>query len=356
MTGRLLHVITTLDPGGAENALIDLVTGLAERGWDQRIAWLKDAGALQSVFQALSVPCTNLDVASGWWNARDQLQELCRNVDLVHSHLLKANTLAALSSGPRPLIGSRHNDEAILNRKPVALLHRLLSTRESRHIAISDAVADFYIDRGLCQNKFRVIPYGFQSGPPPVPVDWSVAFEIPASRVRLLHAGRLVPQKGQAVLLEALSSIPEAHLVICGVGPLEQELKTLATDYGLTDRVTFAGFRDDLSALMAGADAFVLPSLWEGLGRVLLEAMAVGCPVIASETSAIPSVLGGTGTLVPPGNPGALIEALRLIPDRNDTSFRQPLADRMATQLASAFALPMMLDRHEALYEEAQDA
>lgn len=139
---------------------------------------------------------------------------------------------------------------------------------------------------------------------------------IPA-RVRLVvTAGLLSPAKSQADLLEAAARLlprhPDLHLVIAGRGPLLEDLQRRARDLGLEDRVAFPGFTDDMKGLYRAADVFVLPSRWEGMPYVILEAMAAGCPVIATDVNGSRDLIrdGETGRLVPAGDAPALAEAL----------------------------------------------
>jgi glycosyltransferase involved in cell wall biosynthesis len=128
----------------------------------------------------------------------------------------------------------------------------------------------------------------------------------------LVCVGRLAPQKDHPTLLAALARLPaEVVLLIVGGDPFgdgEARLKRAAAELRLGERARFLGIRHDVPDLLAASDLFVLPSLWEGLGLVFLEAMAVGLPVVATTVSAIPEVVedGATGWLVPPGDPERL--------------------------------------------------
>jgi glycosyltransferase involved in cell wall biosynthesis len=110
-----------------------------------------------------------------------------------------------------------------------------------------------------------------------------------------------------------LDEIPSVHLVIVGDGELRSTLERLTAELALTEHVHFVGFRSDVPNLMHAFDIFVLPSLFEGFGLVLLEAMAAAKPIVATRVSAIPEIVldGKTGLLVPPRDPLALSKALR---------------------------------------------
>ena len=127
---------------------------------------------------------------------------------------------------------------------------------------------------------------------------------------------RLIEQKGVVYGLRAFARIapqfPSAHLVIAGDGPRRAALESEAKTLGVADRVHFLGWRDDAPPVLAALDVLLMPSLWEGFGLVMLEAMAQTVPIIGSAVSAIPEVMvdGETGRLVPPRDVGALAQAL----------------------------------------------
>lgn len=147
----------------------------------------------------------------------------------------------------------------------------------------------------------------------------------------IVAASRLVPDKGLSVLIDAFRQFvrqkPSARLLIAGEGPLESKLKLAAQD--LTDRglVSFLGFRKDVPNLLLGADIFVIPSLSEGLGSTIVEAMIARTAAIGSDVDGIPELLqdGKTGILAPPGDSGALLKAFTRL--TIDTGERTRLAE-----------------------------
>jgi glycogen synthase len=174
---------------------------------------------------------------------------------------------------------------------------------------------------GVEQNRVHVIPPGVNrslfDGP----------FGDPFSgvgRPRVLFVGRLAPQKGVRTLVAATGLLedPSAQVLLVGDGPERPALEREAERIGVADRLHFVGFvvHDRLPAVLAHADLLVLPSLYEELGTVLLEAMQAGLPIVASKTGGIPDVIEdeANGLLVPPGDPEALARAIgRLLGDRS---------------------------------------
>lgn len=168
-------------------------------------------------------------------------------------------------------------------------------------------------------------------------------------------AGRLVAVKGYDCLLRAFAAVvaeaPTARLEICGDGPLRAELESQARRLGCRNAVTFLGWRRDYPAPAGGWDVFVQPSLEEGFGVALLEAMAQGLPAVASDVGGIPELVepGVTGWLVPPGDDAALARALL-------ESLRTPSASRRmgdaARRSAARFSTEAMALQTASLYEE----
>jgi glycosyltransferase involved in cell wall biosynthesis len=160
------------------------------------------------------------------------------------------------------------------------------------------------------------------------------------SRV-VVAAGRLSPEKGFAVLIDAAASVlasdTGAGVVIFGEGVLRPELEQLVRARGLDGRVVLPGFRDDLDSLLAAADVVTLPSFTEGLPNVALEASAAGIPVVATAVGGTPEVIadGETGFLVPPGRPAEL--AARLIQLLRDDDLRTMLGNAGRARMQRLF-------------------
>ncbi|OCI32666.1 glycosyltransferase [Oerskovia enterophila] len=177
----------------------------------------------------------------------------------------------------------------------------------------------------------------------------------PAGLVRVGYAGRLAPHKGVDVLLTAVEGDERLHLTLAGDGPSAPALRERARPLG--DRVRFVGplTGDDLVSFYRALDVLAVPSLdtpgWiEQFGRVAVEAMACGVPVVASDSGALPDVVGGAGLLVPPGDPVALHDALVRVAD--EPGLADSLRRRGAARAATC-AWPEVARRYRAIYEEA---
>jgi glycosyltransferase involved in cell wall biosynthesis len=229
-------------------------------------------------------------------------------------------------------------------------------------IAISAAIARFCVEvEGAPANKIHTIYYGLD------PVRWLVDGKSARAALRReLNVGRhdplvgiacrLIEQKGVGYGLKAFERVaeqfPDAHLVIAGEGPLRDALENEARWMVAGERVHFLGWRSDVSFLLAALDILLAPSLWEGFGLIMLEAMAQAIPVIASDVSAIPEIVahGETGLLVPPRDVGALSDALALL--LADKALRRHLGLMGQDRLEQQFSAAHMIGETIALYEQ----
>ena len=187
-------------------------------------------------------------------------------------------------------------------------------------VVITPRLCRLLLSDGVDEDRVHVIPPGVN------PSLFDGPFEDPfagVGRPRVLFVGRLAPQKGVRNLVAAAGLLEDmsAQVLLVGDGPERPALEREAERIGLGDRLHFLGFvaHDRLPAVLAHADLLVLPSLYEELGTVLLEAMQADLPIVASKTGGIPDVIedGANGLLVPPGEPELLARAIdRLLADR----------------------------------------
>jgi glycosyltransferase involved in cell wall biosynthesis len=155
-------------------------------------------------------------------------------------------------------------------------------------------------------------------------------------------------------MLRVWQKHPDARLVFVGKGDQEHALRELADRNSLKDRVKFLGWRDDVNEIMSLFDIFVLPSLNEGMGRVLVEAMAAGRPVIASKVGGIPDLIkdGQNGFLVAPGDEQSLANRIKLLIEDRQLAHRMGDIGRNSCR---QFSLEAMLDKLDRLYTAVHD-
>lgn len=368
----VLHVITTIDRGGAENHLIDLVEEQRALGLAvPAVAWLKGSGYWQDRLAALGVRAVRLPMARyGDPRAVLALRRLVARTrpDIVHTHMPPAElygklALASLAGAPARVI-SKHNDERFFDGPGAAATERWCAHGASAIICISAAVQRYFGAR-LPQSmhaRLTTVHYGLS----PASAD-----AVPDAALQALRAqwgcgtdtllvgtvARMAPQKALHVLLDGFarwrsSAAGPTRLVIVGRGPLEAELRAQAARLGIADAVVFAGFREDIPTVMAAFDLFALTSDYEGFGLVLLEAMAARRAILATAVSAIPEIVqdGRTGLLVPRGDAAAVAQAIARL---SDPGQRRAAGAAGRARLESAFTPRRMAEATLQVYRRA---
>jgi glycosyltransferase involved in cell wall biosynthesis len=222
--------------------------------------------------------------------------------------------------------------------------------------ANSTGAAAFLQSRGLPSEKFRVIPNGVETAGVPQ------ATHDAKARPKVICVARLVQGKRHAVLLHALARLRDEgadfECELVGDGPWLETTQALAAKLGLADRVNFLGTRppEDVRALLAGADVFVLASIWEGLPGSVLEAMAAGLPVVGTNVNGIREIVvpGETGVLVPPDDADALADALGAL--LANAGVRAKMGRNGRDRARAEFSIETLVERKTALFGEIAGA
>jgi glycosyltransferase involved in cell wall biosynthesis len=363
---RICLVITELDPGGAERALVRLACGLQERNIDVFVVSLKplprsSRRQLVDQLDEQGIPITSLDIRNRFAFLRGAaaLRDLLDTYqpDLVHSFLHHANILCAMSwrrQQPWKLVaGYRVADPSRWR----SWLEKRYKRRWVHYTAVSEDVATHMENLGGIEAaSITTIPNGidierFRAAEPLSPEDLGTR----NGRRLLGFVGRLHPQKGLDSLLPHLSQLfdqlPEHDLVIVGDGPRQAALTTATTKLGLENRVLFSGWRDDIPNILAAMDILLLPSRWEGMPNVIMEAMASGLPVVSFDVHGVRELLGDKADdqVVRIDDYPAFCQKVSEIATSNG------LADelnRANSTRIEYFSIPAMVDRHQQLYEQ----
>jgi glycosyltransferase involved in cell wall biosynthesis len=289
-----------------------------------------------------------------------------RPVDLIHSHHEFADVAALwLRRQVRApaVVRTVHNLE--WRRRPLRrllLTHGLYPLAFQVEAGVSQAIVDQLNRRPLARFLRRnarllhnAVDLDRFRGSATDRLEQRRQLAVPAGAFLIGSVGRLVTQKGYVYFVEAAARVrqaaPQAHFVLIGAGDMEPALRQKAAQLGLADHFTFAGTRPDVEHLLAALDLFVSSSLWEGLPTVILECMAAGVPVVATDIAGTRELLadGVTGRLVPPGDATALAAAIvELV---TDAPRRAQLAAQ-ASILAGHFSIRTVAHEHEQLYEK----
>ncbi len=359
---RVLVLIKGLGIGGAERLISEGSVHWDRGRFDYRVAYFlpwKDnlVGHLQS--NGVVVDCIGSDKGLGP-RAYGKLRSLISRwePDIIHTHLPTAGIMARLATS-RPVVHTEHNLVGSY-RQPTRSANRLTYRRNAAVIAVSDAVAQSL--HGYPGPEPRVIANGVS-----VAVDASSIGAVRAElgigqdRPLVVHVGNIRPHKGHENLIAATADIvttrPDVFVVSVGAEKHEGDLERVrssADSAGMSDHIRFMGRREDAISFLAAADAVVNPADFEGLPLAILEALALGKPVVATAVGGVPGVIVDreTGLLVPPRDPGALakgvIEALES-PDASRWG-------RTGAELVTAeYGIARMIRDYEKVYEELLD-
>lgn len=351
---RILLVTTGLKVGGAEHQVVALARAFLARGHAVAILSLSSGRELDAPADAHVVELNMRKTPAGMVRALWQARELIRSwqPDVIHAHMVHANLFTRLLTRIvrcPPLVCTAHSFRE--GGRLRMLAYRLTDRWSALTTHVSeDGRAGMIAAGAVPADRIVVLPNGIdieRFRPDTALRDAARARLGIAADTRLaLNVGRLVPEKAQDLLLRAfyqLDAAPPNHLLIAGGGPLHQTLADQIAALDLTSRVTLLGPRDDVPTLLNAADTFVLSSNIEGLPMVLVEALACGCPVVATNAPGVMEVLHDQGTIVPRGDADALAAALATALRHGRGSTPQQAARR--ERAVSAFSLDAIAQR-----------
>jgi glycosyltransferase involved in cell wall biosynthesis len=293
----------------------------------------------------------------------EQLRRCLRqqSVEIFHEHAGigwegHAAIYAARAAGVPVVLRTEHLPYLITEPRQRRDHERLVSSVDCL-VCVSEEARFSFVRAGVPPRKLRVIRNGILVPPSgPGRTETRVRLGLEPGAPIVLTVGRFTEQKGHRDLLAAVPAVliraPRARFLWAGRGPLEEELRQRVRALGLEPHVLLLGQRDDAPDLMAAADLFVLPSLFEGLPLVVLEAMAAGLPVVGTRVCGNAEVIvdGVTGRLVPPGQPTALAEAVLQVIRQPDLAGRWGRAGRRRVE--REFSARRMATETSALYDE----
>jgi glycosyltransferase involved in cell wall biosynthesis len=310
---RVVHVTFGLDLGGQEKLLVELARHADRRRFALTFVSLADRGALAGDLEECGAEVVAMGEPSGLKPSLiHRLVRLFRRLgpDVVHTHdhraLFYGGPAAWIARVPL-LVNTRHGRNCHFTPRQVAL-GRQLARLVDRYVCVSEDVKKQCLAEGISSSWLLTILNGIDME--------QFAFTGPRPSGPIVTVARLSPEKDVVNLIRATAlaaqRAADLRVEVAGDGPCWEELKRLAAELNLGDRIAFLGAVRDVPALLAGACLFVLPSRSEGIPLTALEAMASGLPVVATRVGGLPEVVdhGVTGLLVSPGDPAALAQAI----------------------------------------------
>lgn len=359
-----MQLIEGFGLGGAEKKVCELIARMDPDRFNTVVCSFGICEEIRDFFTDLNVKVYTLpryqqfDISLIW-----RLRQVIRRekIDIIMSTLFHADFWGALVgkwAGAKAVFSweTISSPEWLIPRRLYP--YRLVIRLADKVISVSHATAHWLEEkRGVPRSRIEVIPYGvdlctYKNGDEP-----QLRNEIGLRKENIVigMVGRLVLQKGHMYLIEAAESVvkefPQVRFVLVGDGPLRNEIENRVMEKGLQDYFLLLGIRHDVPQLLREFDIFCLPSLFEGLPNVILEAMASGLPVVATHVDGTKEAVvpKETGLLIPPKNPSELVRALKILLSDPQKAAAMGRAGRKRVE--KYFSLEGQVKSFEKLYE-----
>lgn len=328
---KVLHLLNHAGQGGSEQYIRTLIQSMEREQVESELAY-HEYGPLAQWAQEKGLPVHRLEMNSPFDRAAvAALVQLCRErkVDVIHTHYLRENYIALQAKGKLPGVRVVYTYHILTENSMVQkICNRILSLRQDAAIANCSAGAARLAENGVPKRKIRLV---YNAVDPELWQDRSSTLRselgVGEETFLFLFAARLVEGKGHHWLLDSVKQLKEStgrpfRLILAGEGPLRAQLEQKTRQLGLSDAVTFLGFRKDMASLYHGVDLTLCPSESETLSLLLLESLACGTPALATDVGGIPDILSpehDCGAMVPYGDVGALTDAMAGIMEDKET-------------------------------------
>ena len=357
---KLVHILPSLDRGGAEKIVVDLITSLDLEKFSPHLILFKRGGFWEDKLRAHNIPLTILkkhgrfDLYNFW-----QLIKTLKKIKptIVHTHLggdIYGRLAAKLLKIPI-IISTEHN---VNYYEPLYLsyLKRWTAAWADKVVAVSQAVKDDSLKRyGLKDSQVPIIYNGLdlsEFSSSNKPLDQSLAVNSPRTII-IGTIGRLSPQKGHLSLIQAAAQAQSRNWVIkiAGEGKSRAELIKKIKKAGLENQIKLVGLVDKPAEFLNSLDIFIFPSLWEGLGIAVLEAAACGLPIISSQADGLKEIINEDNSFTfPGGDIQALAEKIDWISKNFNEAIVQQKALAAQTMVRQNFSLSKSVQAYENLY------
>jgi glycosyltransferase involved in cell wall biosynthesis len=351
---RVLHLIRSIGFGGAENQVVQILNGLDPKWFAKYLITFKheevpNFANLHDEIHYSVIPRRRL----GHIQCVCQLARFLRDhkIDIVQAHLFQSNLFAAIAAriSNRPIVLTTEHGKNLWKKKVHHFIENTVISRlVDKRIAVSEDIRQIRIgSRDIPENKIVVIP-------PCVPLPGDPARIRKNEEIKIVTVGRLVAAKNYVMLLRSIRLLVDngirASLAIIGDGPDKENLAAWVERHNLSDHVDLLGFRTDIIDLLRGYDIFALSSIREGTPVAMLEAMALGLPVVATQVGGIPDVLGNNerGLIVPPNDPEQMCNALKTLCLNPD--LRASLGKSARALITSTYSQAAICGQYEKLY------
>lgn len=367
---RILRIISNLGVGGVQKRMVSLLPKLNKERYEIVVCSFK-SGELQHCLEQSGIPVRIV-------SRRFKFDPVCiyrlcsimkkENIDIVHTHCHKPNTtgrFAAKLAGVPVIIANEHNVDSWKSNWQLTL-DKWLAAHSDKIIAVSEAVKSFYVkNANISADKFEVVYNGvdldfWQNNIPAKEMIFKKKAELgllQGDKV-IVAIGRLHPQKGHEYLLRAARKIiprmKNLKFLIIGDGPMKESLESCSERLGIKENVVFTGKRDDVKDILYLSDISVVSSVREGFSNAVLEAMACGKPVVATDVGGNKEIIidGKNGFIVSSRDEDALADRILTLAGNEELTIRMGLA---AKETVKSFSLSRMIHKTEKLYEELMD-
>jgi sugar transferase (PEP-CTERM/EpsH1 system associated) len=365
-----MHVLHTLRRAGAEMLVYDMIRARRNE-FDFVVVALDDGGDLRPLLRRMHVPVHILERRPGWdWACARRIARLAKrhDVQVIHAHQYTPLTYSCMArlvgAWSRRIVFTEHGRRYPDQRRFKRIVSNRLWIRRLVHrsTAVGEAVRQALAENEAFKlRRIEVIHNGIDPDQWPMPDDQyrsdvRRSLGIDENQPVILQVGTLRPVKDHLTAILSLAHLGESGcrplLLLAGDGPMRNQIELEVHRYGLAKQVRFLGARDDVADLWQAADVGLLTSLSEGISVALLEAMACGRPVVATDVGGNPEIVidEQTGLLAPRGDAPALAAALhRLL---SDETLRKQFGQAGRTRVEQHFSQQQMHDRYMAIYRE----
>jgi sugar transferase (PEP-CTERM/EpsH1 system associated) len=363
----VLQITHDLNIGGLQRVVVDLSRSLDKDKYDVSVCALREGGPLESELKKEGIKVIKLPLAENgidyftFWKLYKIFREIRPAV--IHTHNTQPfieGAIAALMARVPVIVHTDHGRQ-FPDKRRYMFSEWVLSHFADQIVAVSETTKSGLVHyEKVSSSKIQVILNGIDEQKYSVRIDKDKKKKelgiVPNAGPILGWCGRLSPEKGLTYLIKAMELLrrgfPNILLLIAGAGALKEDLNRQAKDLGLERHVRFLGPRADVHEILMILDLFVLPSVREGLPLVLLEAMAAGVPIVATDVGgnhrAVQEAINGF--LVKPGDPDSLYKAIKgLLENRK---LRETFSRNALALFQKEFTLKKMVQEYELVYQE----